>query len=71
MAAHSLAEELIVGMFVAEAAIKILAEGKRPHEYWRDGWNLFDFTIVVLSLLPLSGSNAVTVLRASSACCAC
>lgn len=52
-----------MGTFVAEAAIKILAEGKRPYEYWRDGWNLFNFAIVALSLLPLSGGNAVTVLR--------
>ncbi|MEM7537241.1 MAG: ion transporter [Chloroflexota bacterium] len=41
---------LILLVFVIEAILKILAEGHRPWNYFTDAWNLFDFSIVVLSL---------------------
>ncbi len=43
---------VILGIFVLEAAIKILAQAPRVDRYFRQGWNLFDFIIIVLSFLP-------------------
>ncbi len=55
-------ELTIVVIFVLEAALKILSEGRRPWRYFKDGWNIFDFSIVVLCLLPFDASF-VSVLR--------
>ena len=41
----------ILGIFVIEAVIKILAEGNRPQNYFKNPWNVFDFIIVVACLL--------------------
>lgn len=49
-------------LFVIEIALRIGAHGRRPVEFFRDGWNLFDFGVVALSLLPASGPFA-TVAR--------
>lgn len=45
-------------VFVCEISLKLLAEWPRPWQFFRDGWNVFDFTIVVLSLLPVAGPFA-------------
>ena len=47
-----LANDIILWVFVAEAALKIIAVAPRIGLYFRSGWNVFDFTIVVLSFLP-------------------
>lgn len=49
----------IVAVFVIEAVLKITAVAPRFKRYFGDGWNLFDFTIVVLSLIPASGEFAM------------
>jgi len=49
-------------VFVAEMLIRIAAHGSRPLAFFRDGWNVFDFAIVSISLLPVAGSFA-TVAR--------
>lgn len=43
---------LILGIFIVEAMMKIIAEFPRVDRYFRQGWNIFDFSIIVLSLLP-------------------
>lgn len=43
---------VILVVFAVEALIKILAEGKRPWRYFQNGWNIFDFTILVACLMP-------------------
>ncbi len=48
----------VLVVFVVEAALKITAEAPRIDRYFRRGWNVFDFTIVVLSLLPAVGQFA-------------
>ncbi len=59
-------DKLIVGIFVLEVIIKILSEGDKPWNYFKDSWNIFDFAIVVVSLsefiLPVNAS-IVMVLR--------
>lgn len=47
-----LIDYLILLVFTLEAAIKILAEGRRPGNYFKDPWNVFDFLIVVVCWLP-------------------
>ena len=42
---------LCIVFYVTEAVLKLAAYGRA---YFRDGWNVFDFTIVALSLVPTS-----------------
>jgi voltage-gated sodium channel len=49
-------------IFVLEIAVRLLASGPRVHRFFLDGWNVFDFTIVAVSLLPAAGPFA-TVAR--------
>ena len=53
---------LVQALFVAEIAVRIAAHGRRVGGFFRDGWNLFDFGVVALSLLPVAGPFA-TVAR--------
>ncbi len=46
-------------IFVIEIALKIIARGGR---FFRSGWNLFDFVIVAVALVP--SSQGLSVLRA-------
>jgi len=50
---------LIITVFVIEAVLKITAVVPKVKLYFGNGWNLFDFTIVVLSILPASGEFAM------------
>ena len=49
----------IVGVFVVEILVKLVAFGPR---FFRSGWNVFDFLIVGISLVPASGP--LEILRA-------
>ena len=55
----ALAQQAILGVFIVEAALKIFAVTPRADRYFRDGWNVFDFSIIVLSLVPATGGFAV------------
>ena len=46
-------------LFVVEILAKIVAQGPR---FFRDGWNIFDFAVVAISLIPQSGG--LSILRA-------
>ncbi len=52
-------DRLCLAIFVAEIAAKLYAYGGR---FFRDGWNIFDFLIVGVSLVP--GAQTLSVLRA-------
>jgi len=54
-----LGNKIILGVFILEAALKIIAVAPRLKLYFGNGWNLFDFSIVVLSLLPATGEYAM------------
>ena len=56
------ANDLFLGIFVVEALLKMAAHHPRIHRYFADGWNVFDFTIIVISLVPGTGALA-TVAR--------
>ncbi|NUP89041.1 MAG: ion transporter [Candidatus Sumerlaeia bacterium] len=49
-------------IFLVEIAVRLLACAPRLHRFFLDGWNVFDFTVVALSLLPAAGP-AATVAR--------
>ena len=50
---------ICLGIFVIELALKLFALGPR---FFRNGWNIFDFVIVGVSLVP--GAQSLSVLRA-------
>ena len=49
----------ILAIFIVEAALKMLALAPKPHRYFADGWNIFDFAIIVFSLVPATGAFAM------------
>jgi voltage-gated sodium channel len=59
-------DKFILGVFIVEALLKMAAQGRRPWRYFADGWNVFDFLIVVLCVLPVGGPFAA-VLRLTRA----
>ncbi|HSF92927.1 MAG TPA: ion transporter [Paracoccaceae bacterium] len=60
-----LLDRLILAVFVLEIVAKLIAYGR---SFFRDGWNVFDFFVVSLGLLPqangLSALRALRVIRA-------
>jgi len=46
-------------LFIVEIAAKLFAQG---HRFFRDGWNVFDFLVVGISLVPQTGG--LSILRA-------
>jgi len=57
---------LVLAIFIVEIALKMAVHGQRPWHYFRDGWNVFDFTIVALCCLPMNAQFAA-VLRLARA----
>jgi voltage-gated sodium channel len=51
-------DQLILAIFVVEIALKLFARGWR---FFLNGWNLFDFVIVGIALVP--AASALSVLR--------
>lgn len=56
------ADAFVTIYFIFEIAIKMVAE-KKFVNFFKSGWNLFDFTIVVITLLPLESSGYAAVAR--------
>ena len=52
-------DKIVLGIFVVELLLKLFAY---RWAFWRNGWNVFDFIIVAIALMPASGS--LSVLRA-------
>ena len=48
--------------FLIEIIIKISAEDKIS-DFFKDGWNIFDFVIVVITLIPLENSSFAAIAR--------
>ena len=55
----ALVHQVTLGVFIVEAGLKMFARWPRPDHYFRDGWNIFDFSIIVFSLVPATGGFAV------------
>ena len=58
-AALHLGNQIALGIFIAEAALKMLALWPRTLHYFRDGWNVFDFSVIVFALIPATGQFAL------------
>lgn len=59
----SLTDRVIITLFTLEIALKIGSNGKRPWVYFSDPWNLFDFLIVAICLIPLNDTHYFAVFR--------
>ncbi|MEU5551166.1 ion transporter [Micromonospora sp. NPDC047793] len=47
-------------VFVIEIAIRLLAYGRRPQDFFRHGWNVFDFLVIAAIFVPgLHGDSAL------------
>jgi voltage-gated sodium channel len=49
-------DSLILGVFVVEIGFKLIAQGPG---FFRRGWNIFDFVVVGIALVPASGPLAI------------
>ncbi|MEU5722443.1 ion transporter [Micromonospora sp. NPDC047738] len=46
-------------VFIVEIAIRLLAHGRRPQDFFRRGWNVFDFVVTAAAFIPgLHGESA-------------
>jgi voltage-gated sodium channel len=54
-----LGNHLILGVFVLEALLKMAALAPQVGRYFKDGWNIFDFSVIVFSLIPATGDFAM------------
>jgi voltage-gated sodium channel len=57
-----IADYFVTIYFVFELAIKMVAE-KKFINFFKSGWNLFDFIIVFITLLPLESSSYAAIAR--------
>ncbi len=60
--AITVADDTFLGIFVIELVIRIAAFGRRPQDFFKDGWNVFDFVVIGAAFLPGLRDNA-TLLR--------
>jgi len=62
-------ELTVILFFSLEVIISIYAHSPKPFNYFKSGWNLFDFFIIVASIIPFvlqsndNTANAVLILR--------
>ncbi|MEV0648725.1 ion transporter [Phytomonospora sp. NPDC050363] len=57
-----LLDTVFIGFFVVELVIRIVAHGRNPGGFFRDGWNVFDFLVVTAAFIPGIREN-ITLLR--------
>ncbi len=54
-----LGNQVALVIFIVEAIIKLVALAPRSYRYFKDGWNVFDFIVIVAALIPATGQLAV------------
>ena len=55
----SLGNRIALAIFIAEALLKMVASSPRVAGYFKDGWNVFDFLVIVFALIPATGQFAM------------
>lgn len=55
-------DSFCLSVFVLEIILKLTAQGSKPQNYFKDGWNVFDFIIVAAAFVPGLQSQT-TILR--------
>jgi len=53
---------VFLGIFVVELLLRIGSYGRRPQDFFRGGWNIFDFVVVGSAFLPVVRESS-TLLR--------
>jgi hypothetical protein len=53
---------VFLGVFLVELAIRLTAFGSTPSQFFRSGWNVFDFVVILASFAPGLRENT-TLLR--------
>lgn len=56
-----LLNDIILWAFVVEAALKMGQHGWRFWHYFRDPWNVFDFTVIAVCFLPINAQYAAVL----------
>lgn len=51
--------QVALTIFIVEAIIKMVALAPRSYRYFKDGWNVFDFLVIVAALIPATGQLAI------------
>ena len=51
--------QIALAIFILEALIKMVAASPRVLGYFREGWNVFDFLVIVFALIPATGELAL------------
>ncbi|MGB1123948.1 MAG: ion transporter [Phycisphaeraceae bacterium] len=54
-------DKVVLWLFVLEAVLKMAQHGSHWHRYFKDPWNIFDFTIVVICFLPVNAQYAAVL----------
>lgn len=54
-------DAIVLAIFIVEAILKLTERCPQPWDYFRDGWNVFDFAVIVLCLLPIDSQFAVVL----------
>ncbi len=54
-----LGHQAALAVFIVEAMFKMFASSPRIAGYFRDGWNVFDFLVIVFALVPATGQFAM------------
>ena len=54
--------DAFLAVFCVELAIRLVAHGRRPQDFFRSGWNVFDFLVIAAGFTPGIRENA-TLLR--------
>jgi voltage-gated sodium channel len=57
-----LLDSFFLGVFVVELVLRIASYGRRPQDFFRSGWNVFDFVVIGAAFLPGLSRDA-TLLR--------
>ena len=55
-------DKVIVGIFAVEIVLKLAALGQNWPKFFKDGWNVFDFVVVTVCLMPF-GTEFAAVFR--------
>ena len=53
---------LCLGVFVVELTLRIASYGRRPQDFFKSGWNVFDFVVIAAAFVPVVRDSS-TLLR--------
>jgi len=56
-------DKFIILCFTLEIGLKIVSHGKKPWNFFRDPWNVFDFVIVAICLVPAGDTHFFAAFR--------